>query len=367
MDLLSDNLGMVLYLPRRGAVSLSFGVLAAGAHGASALATMPATTPWVAFKARFVAPDGRIQDTGNGGISHSEGQAWGMLLAARHGDAEAFTRIQAWTNKTLGLRPDALLAWRYRPGPGGGVDDLNNATDADLYHAFALLTAERRWPGLGYAAQARRVAADILRLTKRRIGQRNLLLPGAWGFEAARHFEVNLSYYVFPAMDALAAAFPEQGWAAVAADAEALVAEARFGAFGLPPDWLRIDRDSMALSPASPRGDRFGYDAIRVPLNLAWGGRRSHPVLHAAARFWSHPNLGRVPAWICLRTGDVSPYPAAAGVLAIAWLVLAQRADWGASTSMPGPEAAVNYYDAVLAMLAREAWSDVMSRVASDA
>lgn len=345
---------------RRVAFLGAIGAIAT-ADGAPAVLAAGATTPWHALKARFLSADGRIVDSVNGGISHSEGQAWGMLLAARHGDAEAFDRIRGWTIDTLAIRPDSLLAWRYRPGSGGGVDDLNNATDADLYHAFALLVAERRWPGRDHGVRARRVAADILRLTRRRIGSRTLLLPGAIGFETPQHFEINPSYFAFPAIDALATAFPDQGWAAIAADAEMLLAEARYGAFGLPPDWLRIDRATFTLSPVARRGHLFGYDAIRVPLNLAWGNRRAHPVLHAAARFWSHASFDRVPAWICLQTGRVSPYPAGAGVLAIAWLILAQRAGWGRLAAMPAVETATHYYDAVLAMLAREAWSDVMS------
>jgi len=36
---------------------------------------------WESYKSRFLQPEGRIADTGRGGISHSEGQAFGMLLA----------------------------------------------------------------------------------------------------------------------------------------------------------------------------------------------------------------------------------------------------------------------------------------------
>ncbi|NKC33403.1 glycosyl hydrolase family 8 [Falsiroseomonas selenitidurans] len=321
--------------------------------------TARATAPWEDFKARFVTPEGRVRDNANQDISHSEGQAWGMLLAARHGDAVAFRRIHLWTLARLGLRSDRLLAWRFVPGPGGGVRDLNNATDGDLYHALALLTAERRWPGHGYAMLARRVAEDLLRQAVRQVGPRCVLLPGSAGFEAAGHVEVNPSYYAFVALDALAAAFPDQPWALVAREGEALLAEARFGRFGLPPDWLRMERRGGALVPVRGRGDRFGYDAIRVPLNLVWGGRAAHPVVKAAARFWSNPDYRHVPAWVRLSTEEISPYPAGPGALAIAWLVLAQRAGWGELSAMPSAQSAHSYYDAALALLAREAWRDL--------
>ena len=53
----------------------------------------PAADAWPAFKARYMAPEGRIVDTGNGGISHSEGQGYGMLLAEAAGDRAAFDRL----------------------------------------------------------------------------------------------------------------------------------------------------------------------------------------------------------------------------------------------------------------------------------
>ena len=34
---------------------------------------------WLAFRNRFIAPEGRVVDTGNGGVSHSEGQGYAML------------------------------------------------------------------------------------------------------------------------------------------------------------------------------------------------------------------------------------------------------------------------------------------------
>ena len=48
---------------------------------------------WHSFRDRFIQADGRVLDTANGGISHSEGQGWGMLFAARFDDRDSFTRI----------------------------------------------------------------------------------------------------------------------------------------------------------------------------------------------------------------------------------------------------------------------------------
>ncbi len=39
-----------------------------------------ADTAWERYKARFMMPDGRIIDTANGNVSHTEGQGFAMLL-----------------------------------------------------------------------------------------------------------------------------------------------------------------------------------------------------------------------------------------------------------------------------------------------
>lgn len=67
---------------------------------------------WAAYKRRFVEADGRVADTGNLGTSHSEGQGYGLLLAAAAADRETFDRIWSWTNSRLLIRSDRLAATR---------------------------------------------------------------------------------------------------------------------------------------------------------------------------------------------------------------------------------------------------------------
>ncbi len=56
--------------------------------GISATApTIPAQA-WAAYREKFLAPDGRIVDTGNGDISHSEGQGYGLLLSVAADDRD---------------------------------------------------------------------------------------------------------------------------------------------------------------------------------------------------------------------------------------------------------------------------------------
>lgn len=229
---------------------------------------------WQQWRGHFVAPEGRVVDDANGDISHSEGQGYGMLLASFAGDRETFDRIWSWTVANLGIRDDALFAWRFDPRSTPPVRDTNNATDGDILIAWALMNAADRFS----APQYRKLGGVIARAIATGMiadgsGVR-LLMPGAAGFSARDRKDgpvVNLSYWVFPALPALKAAAPEYDWQSVFDAGIKLTESARFGKHGLPSDWI-----SLAASrpqPAMGFDPDFGWNAIRVPLYLVWAGQ----------------------------------------------------------------------------------------------
>ena len=308
---------------------------------------------WATFKQRFLAPDGRVIDTHNGGISHSEGQGWGLFLSVVFDDPAAFNLILGWTRRALRRPGDHLHAWRYRPGAPDPVSDPNNATDGDLYIAAAMARAARRWDRPELEAAAAEVARDVLRLLVRRVGERTVLLPGVEGFEKADHVVLNPSYYAFPVLGDLAAVAPSPVWARLRDDGLALITQGRFGHWGLPPDWLRLDRRTGRLAPASAWPARFSYDAIRVPLNLAWAGVTPPELQAAFVRYWAGAR-GGVPAWVDLHTGDVAAYPAPPGIRAVAHFAAEQQGLHLPMAHVSVKDAA-DYYSAVLIVLSRVA------------
>jgi endoglucanase len=318
----------------------------------ASLGTPPAgPLTWRGFKSRFVSQDGRVVDPASPEVSHSEGQAWALLLAEHHDDREAFGRILAWTRQRLAVRPDRLLAWRWRVDAGGVVDDPNNATDADLCFVWALLRASRRWPRDGLQGVAFAAAADIRRLLLRSVGGRLVLLPGARGFEHDRFVVANPSYYVFAALDDLASALEDETWSRLADHGERLLFDARFGRWALTPDWVRVARQDGRVSMLPNRGERFSYDAVRVPLYLAWSRRGTPVMLDPFADFWTDRTHAYLPAWSSLTNDGLSPYAAGPGIRAIASLTLAAAGRSPAGLPPPGGEP-LNYYHTALALLA---------------
>jgi endoglucanase len=299
-----------------------------------------------------VTLDGRVIDTGNGGISHSEGQGYGMLLAAGCGDRERFDRIWAWTRRSLQVRDDRLFAWKWQPqaGGGGAVADRNDASDGDLLVAWALRLAAETWQVPAYRLAADLVLADVKRLlvVDSRFGP--VLLPGTQGFAGPGKLVVNPSYWVYPALAAAARADADPVWGRLAASRTAILGAARFGEHTLPPDWLDIAAEAK---PAAGFPPVFGFNAIRVPLYLSWSEQPDRPELMAP--FLALPAAfggpERVPATIDVLTGKPAEYPLPAGGQAVLRLAAARAA--GARPDLPALDPKDDYYSSTLLLLTK--------------
>ncbi|PHK93647.1 glycosyl hydrolase family 5 [Pseudoroseomonas rhizosphaerae] len=345
-------------VPRRALLAALATSSAAGmpVAGALAAAPLPGAPPppalaesWRHFRQAFLRPEGRVVDTGNQGVSHSEGQGWALYCAERCGDRDSFDRIWGWTRQVLARPRDSLLAWRYMPGGLTPVPDRNNAADGDLFAAAALLLAGQRWGDAAYTEAGAAIARDVLRLLLREVAGGTVLLPALHGFEEADHVVLNPSYYAFPIFGVLARAVPDPAWLRLARDGLALLRRARFGRWSLPPDWLSLRRadGALALPPRWP--GRFSYDAVRVPLYLCWAGLEDEAPVQAARRFWADPGHAYWPAWVDLTGNRNATYPASSGMQEIGrWVLELGGYRAGVSGSLPRQD---DYYSNVLKML----------------
>ena len=265
---------------------------------------------WQSYRTRFITQEGRVVDSGNGGISHSEGQGYGMLLAHGADDRETFRRIWEWTKANLQVRRDFLFAWKYVVGQG--VVDDNNATDGDILIAWALLRAGERWDE-DYSREGAKILVDIRNKLVRRWNGRNILIPGIKGFEQEGCLTVNLSYWVYPAFDEFRLHDPSPLWEELKRDGLALQAEARYGRWKLPPDWLDLQE---GMSPSAIRPPFFGYDAIRIPLYLLWAGEmtKDQAVPFLDFRADSLRKKGFLAPQVNLMTDELADYEASSGL-----------------------------------------------------
>jgi endoglucanase len=313
-----------------------------------AMHNVQAEADWQRFQADYIDPSGRVIDSGNKGISHSEGQGFVMLLATHYRDQAVFDTLWQWTQDHLQVRDDKLLAWRWE-AEAGAVTDRNNASDGDLFVLWALYRAAELWNIPTYADAARALSADVRAQLVRQSSHGLVLIPGENGFiHADDSLTLNLSYWVFPALRDLQKYEAEHAetWRALFDNGLQLLENARFGRWQLPPDWLRtgdlLKPESELFKP------RFAYDAIRIPLYLIWAGAGTPARLQVYQEFWRFfSDAPFIPAWTDLSDDSVDSYNAPAGIRAVialsnggAWPELAQSAD---------------YYSAVLLLLSRAA------------
>lgn len=286
----------------------------------------PASTDlfWTEWRDHFVAPEGRVVDTGNGDISHSEGQSYGLILAYQAGDRETFARIAEWTEANLARSDVALYGWRWDPVQRA-MTDTNNATDGDIVIAWALALAGQRWNEPRWTSRASEIRAAIRARCIVTRYDRELLIPGLVGFVEDSGITLNPSYFVWPALDHFAQTDGSETWGKVIADSQDLLQLARFGTHKLPCDWIVVT-GARAVAPAPGKPPRFGYDAIRVALWAAQGNRTE--LVAPISTYWRSclAQHRPIPAWIDVVTGEEAGYALSNGGAAIAGRLLGTAA-----------------------------------------
>lgn len=247
---------------------------------------------WLVYRDRYLKSDGRVVDERAGGISHSESQGYGMLLSVSADERRDFQRIWDWTRNHLYVRGDRLAAWKWDPDSTPHIADTNNATDGDVLIAWALTRAAAQWNIPEYAAQARAITDAIVESAVADSPYGKILQPGAAGFGPQDRKDgpvVNLSYWVYPALVELGKAHPDFPASELIETGLKLTRLSRFGSTALPADWISLKGD--APHPAADYPVMFGYDAVRVPLYLAWFSQVDRDILEVFAGNWSDPDL----------------------------------------------------------------------------
>ncbi|WP_115720161.1 glycosyl hydrolase family 8 [Gallaecimonas mangrovi] len=304
-----------------------------------------ADSDWALYKQLYITDNGRVQDTGNHNISHSEGQGYGMLLAAHYNDQTTFDNLWRWARSNLGRHDMALFAWRYNPGETPHVADQNDAADGDLLIAWALYKGGQRFGNSNYLNASKRIRHAVLDHLVHSYGGYTVLLPGLKGFTGNGYIDINLSYWVMPAINDFATADSDPRWQQLLASGEKLLADSQFGDAQLPTDWIRLTEGGQ-LSPSPNWPSRFGFDAVRVPLYFYWAGLKNSAALKPILSFWKLAG-SKAPAWFDVKTGEQAPYPASQGLKAVIALNEQQH------PTLPPLSSKGDYYSASLLLLSK--------------
>lgn len=327
------------------------GSLAACASAPSALDQ----AAWRSFVHQYVKPQGRVVDHEAGGITHSEAQGNTMVLATAFDAPDVFASVWNWTRANLQVRTDRLFAWRWDPAKTPSITDSNNATDADILIAWGLMRAAQRWNAPQYAADADEILNALRDNMLVRTSHGVMIMPGASGFKRDDAIILNLSYWVFPALLDFAELRPHEPWAHVIADGLTLLDEMRFGRWALPADWIQLGSQITLPDGFAPR---FSYDAIRIPLYLAWAHLAQPARVSRYITFWDYFSGEKfVPAWTNLRDDSVDSFDAPLGFHAVMGLSRGRtpNAERRSQAAMATGRHPHGYYSNVLYLLANVA------------
>ncbi len=277
------------------------------------------------FLGHYELPSGRVARWDQGGDTVSEGEAYAMLLSVAVGDRRHFDAAWQWTRTHL-LQPDGLMAWHWA---NGSITSSEPATDADVDAAYALELAATRLHEPADLTSAAAMAAAIA--GNETVGTPNgpVLVAGPWAVGPPAY--VNPSYASPWELAALAQVPGQaQSFTALAAGTRALVGQV-LGSHALPPDWVQLT--SAAPADVTPQGsgsdDRYGFDAVRVPIR--WAASCTVSERRAAASLW--PVLGptalrgRANVELGLRRGGIQEHGA---VKSPVGLVAAAASGWAA-------------------------------------
>jgi endoglucanase len=231
-----------------------------------------------------------------------------MLLSVAVGDRRHFDAAWEWTRTHL-LQPDGLMAWHWA---SGSITSGESATDADVDAAYALELAATHLHEPADLASAAAMAAAIA--GNETVGTPNgpVLVAGPWAVGPPAY--VNPSY-ASPWELAALAQLPgqAQSFGALAAGTRALVGQV-LGSSALPPDWVQLT--SAAPADVSPQGsgsdDRYGFDAVRIPIR--WAASCTASERKAAASLWpvlrSAALRGHATVELGLRRGEIQEHGA---------------------------------------------------------
>jgi endoglucanase len=234
------------------------------------------------FLDEYAESDGRVVRRDEGGDVVSEGQAYGMLIAAAVGDQTRFRSIWGWTKDHL-RRPDGLLSWRWADDQ---VIDANSAADADLDAARALVLAGSRFNAPELTEDGKRLGAVILQTESMAVGTSvaptadvvpassglagtgQVLVAGNWA--TTPPYLVNAGYFSPRADEQLARVSADRRWLDLSRSQRVLSWQL-VGTSSLPPDWATVDAAGTAVPVGPPGGGpvQFGLDAARLPVRFA--------------------------------------------------------------------------------------------------
>ncbi|SFV75676.1 Endoglucanase precursor [hydrothermal vent metagenome] len=274
---------------------------------------------WEVYKDSFIKRDGRVVDYYNH-ITHTEGIGYTLYFAYKMDDEKTFQKVYQWYKKNMKYNKFHLPAWKWGKDKQKRcfcVLDTTSATDANLWIAYDLYKMYQKTHNILYKKDADALVRAIKKEQIIFIHKIPYLLPWEKNKIDKNNIKLNPSYMIFEIFQFLAKQTGDKVWLQLIQNAKTTLLRARFSALALNSDWVIYDtkQDRYIL----PDNSYFGYDAIRIPLNILRSDlsqqikrKLLQPYKNYIKMMVGHP-LGVV----ALQKGEISLYNLSFGHLAI--------------------------------------------------
>jgi len=280
---------------------------------------------WNEYKSRFIQDDGRVIDKKNSNITHSEAIGYTLYFAYRFNDDKTFDKVYNWYQNNLIKNRYGLISWKWGKDSNNswGILDHNNASDGDLWIAYDLLLMAQKRGDDKFKVEALSLIGAIKKHLIIEYHKKLFLLPGKEGFKKSDHIILNPSYYRFDIFEAFSKVDTTGPWKILSRDGEWLLHHTVFSSLKLHSDWITMD-ENLTTKPAKTM--RFGYDAIRIPLNIIQSTLPTKiDLLHNYKNYVNMMREGSVPLGVVtLEKGSISLYDFCYGHLAIYDMLLSK-------------------------------------------
>lgn len=303
---------------------------------------------WLRFKENFYR-NGAVVDPMNGNRVTSEAEGYTLYLAVKFNDKKTFDETLKWIIDNLMVRDDSLLAWIYKDGK---VVDKNNASDGDIFTAYALLLAYEKWKEPFYKNLALRMIDDIKKLIIP-LKKFSLILPGEYGFIEGTYVKLSPAYYIPSAFKKFSEYDDKFFWESVYRDTYGFYSCVQFGDWKLPTDWIYFSLTDKKFFPAD---EKLGIEAYREVLYILMDKR--NPEDSALLPFRSIVKLakekGYLPFFVKPLSGEYSDWDALPGF----YYIFSYLADYRTKEIFRQKAVSLeekdekNYYSMVLLLLA---------------
>ena len=195
-----------------------------------------------------------------------------------------------------------------------------------------------------------------------------VLLPGEYGFTSEQagndSLQLNLSYWIFPAITDLAgiSATPER-WESLYRSGLALLSKMQFSSYKLPSDWVRFtpnntdsdNKDIGTVSLDNVISSEFGFNAIRIPLQLSWSPqfrKKRQLAEELLAPYYAWWDITPTPATVNLLNEEKAEYEMSEGMKSVQIAVNSlMKSEAPEKPEWPQIDRNMDYYSASLTLL----------------